>query len=178
MRRQSLGIAALALSLLVLVLSGRAWLSVRRATPWSWVALQRAKIVEAKVAVTEIAWGAAQCAERSGSVVPTSGKVPASLGAINGQMYQSRLSDWDDEVFKCSGFHLHRPQRFQYQWVRGSGDEGGRVQADADFDGDGVVDHTVRLAVRCARDGAVLRCRPDPMPTEPFAPLLTEEWWE
>lgn len=179
-KKSILAFTALALSLAVLGLSGRAWLGVRRMTPWSWVALQRAKVVEAKVTVAEIAWGIALCAERSKALAPTSAKVPSAIGAVAGMIYQSQLSDWNDPAFRCAGFHMHSPQRFQYQWVRGAGasEEEGGVQADADFDGDGVVDHTVRLAVRCEREEGALRCQPDPMPTEPFAPLLTPQWWE
>jgi hypothetical protein len=139
---------------------------------------QYAKGVEAKVAATEIAWGIAQCAERSGALPATSAKVPPAIGPVAGRLYQSRLSDWSDPAFACAGFHMRRPQLFQYQWVRGDGDDGGVVQADADFDGDGVVEHTVRLRVRCERDGGPLRCRPDPMPTEPFAPAFAPVWWE
>jgi len=128
--------------------------------------------------VTEIAWGIALCAERSGALPASTAKVPASLAAVAAQMYQSRLTDWDDPAFMCGGFHMRRPQYFQYQWVRAADGEEGIVQADADLDGDGLVDHTVRLAVRCEHQAGALRCRPDPMPTAPPGRTFTTDFLE
>jgi len=126
-----------------------------------------AKLVEAKVAVTELAWGIALCAERTGQLPASAAKVPDDLGRVRGQMYQSRLSDWGDEAYVCADFHLARPQRFQYQWQLDDGGMQGSVVAEADYNGDGGVDHSVRLMVRCKKQEARLRCRPDPMPTAP-----------
>lgn len=125
-----------------------------------------AKVNEAKVAVTELAWGIAKCAEHEGKLPDTSAKVPANLQAVHGMMYQAKLSDWDDAAFKCAGFHMIRPQRFQYQWVRRSPGEG-TVVAASDFAGVGIAGQSVSLRVVCAPQGSALSCRPDPMSTEP-----------
>lgn len=137
---------------------------------------ENAETTEALVGVTEIAWGVAMCAERSGVVPPSTAPVPAEMRAVAGVMYQSRRSEWSDPAFACLGFHLRRPQRFQYHWARADDRLSGAVVADADFDGDGTVDHEVRLQVRCARVDAGVRCDVDPMPTEAFAPATGPRW--
>lgn len=131
------------------------------------VAVDQYNVTEAQVAVTEIAWAIAMCAERESKVPPATQQVPPSVNAVAGTIYQSRVEDWNDEAFRCADFHMVRPQRFQYQWVP-SGNEGA-VVAVADFDGDRKIDREVRLQVRCKDTEKGLHCRPDRMPTEPGA---------
>jgi hypothetical protein len=125
-----------------------------------------AKSTEATVAVTELAWGVALCAERAGALPAGTTKVPVDLAKVRGMAYQSAPEDWATPAFECAGFHMLRPQRFRYEWTKLSETEG-RVGADADFDGDDVVDHAVELHVRCTRTDDRFRCRPDRMTTEP-----------
>jgi hypothetical protein len=124
------------------------------------------RATEAEVALTELAWGIASCAENGGALPASTPRVPSDLGAVTEQSYQSADADWSDAAFRCAGFHMIRPQRFRYQWQRIDEHEGAAV-ADADLDGDGQPDHVLRLHVHCATRDAKLRCRPDSMPTEP-----------
>jgi hypothetical protein len=172
-----LAIGGLVLAVAAAVLAVRSLGAGITTIQWSDIERSHAKTTEALVAVTEMAWGVAQCAERSGEVPPTSSPVPASVGRIAGQMYQSRFSDWSDPAFTCAGFHMRRPQRFQYRWTRADDGLGGVASAEADFDGDATIDHRVRLHVRCARTEPGLRCSVDPMPTPPFVPAPGPSWW-
>lgn len=169
-----------ALTASVALVGWSGWSSARapRFARWSAVMQEHENLTEARVAVTEIAWGIASCAERSGELPASSGVVPPELRMARGVRYQSRVTDWNDAAFACAGFHMLRPQHFLYQWQRDDGAERGTVDAKADLDGDGAVDHEVRLRVRCERDERGLRCKVDRMPTVPFAPTLGPEWWD
>lgn len=170
---------ALATSVALFGWSVWSWASAPRFAQWSAVMQVHHDLTEARVAVTEIAWGIATCAERSGELPASSGVVPPELSKVRGKRYQSRAADWNDAAFACAGFHMLRPQHFAYQWQRGDGAaERGAVDAKADLDGDGAVDHEVRLHVRCERDQRGLRCKVDRMPTVPFAPTLGPYWWD
>jgi len=127
-------------------------------------AVDYAQGVEAKVAVTELAWGLAVCAERTGELPPSSSAVPPAIKAIRGRQYQSAFTDWNDVAFRCADFHLARPQLFQYRWDLKEQGKEGEVVACADYNGDNVIDHEVRLPVRCAAVDGRPRCRPDAMP--------------
>jgi hypothetical protein len=165
-----LSAVSLATAMAALVVAMRSNARVRALAETPNAARQYVALVEARVASVEFAWAMAQCAEQAGQLPPTTSTVPASASAVRGRMYQSRLEDWKDEAYRCADFHLTRPQRFQYQWVRQASGLQGEVRARADWNGDGTVDTEVRLPVRCSTAGEQLRCHPDPLPTAP-APL-------
>jgi hypothetical protein len=130
-------------------------------------ALEYTRLVEARVAAAELAWGTALCAERKGRLPPSSTQVPAEVAHVRGKLYQSRLADWNDDVFRCADFHLSRPQRFQYQWLLAASGNEGEVVARADYDGDGAIDHEIRLPVSCTTQDNRARCRPRSLATAP-----------
>jgi hypothetical protein len=170
---------AMAASVALAGWSGWSWVRAPRFERWSAVMQEHDNLTEARVAVTEIAWGIASCGERSGELPDSSGVVPPELSSVRGKRYQSRATDWNDTAFACAGFHMLRPQHFVYQWRRDDGGaEQGAVDAKADLDGDGAVDHELRLRVRCERDERGLRCKVDRMPTVPLAPTLGPAWWD
>jgi hypothetical protein len=102
--------------------------------------------------VTEIAGGIARCGTRDGKLPPTSRPVPLALDSIRGTTFRSTASDWQDEAFTCSGFHLDWAQHFQYRWECTDAKKSGVVSAEADLDGDGSVDQTITMKVVCANE--------------------------
>jgi type II secretory pathway pseudopilin PulG len=119
------------------------------------------QLVEGKNNSVYLARAAVACAEKKGALPATSPKVPAELAQVGGKTYASTKQDWTDEAFTCDGFALTEPQRFQYQWERTSELEG-IARAQADFNGDGVVEARFEQEVKCTRkEGeAKLICRP------------------
>ncbi len=117
------------------------------------------QLVEGKNNSVYLARAAVACAEKKGSLPPSSPKVPADLAQVGGKTYASTAADWSDEAFACDGFQLTLPQRFQYQWERTSELEG-IARAQADFNGDGVVEARFEQEVKCVRHDTKLVCRP------------------
>lgn len=116
-------------------------------------------LVEGKNNSVYLSRAIAACAEKKGALPPSSPKVPAELSAVGGKTYLSTEQDWQDEAFRCDGFHLSDPQRFQYEWERTSDTEG-IARAQADFDGNGVVEARYEQEVKCAKKGDRLVCGP------------------
>jgi hypothetical protein len=162
-----IAVAAVCVATGALVLSVHSGLRVAELQSVPLPALDYVRLVEARVAASELAWGTALCAERRGRLPPSSAKVPAEVERVRGRMYQSRLTDWNDDVFVCADFHLARPQRFQYQWLLAQSGAEGEVVAGADYDGDGAIDHEVRVPVSCTIQGERMRCRPRSLATAP-----------
>lgn len=113
-----------------------------------------AATLEAVEVAQQLAGRIAACAERGvpASLPADSRFVPAT--APRGVAYRSADADWSDEAFRCAGFRLPRPQRFQLRWARSAPtcagwESQGEVWADADLDGDGRIDRTVTASVAC-----------------------------
>ena len=160
-------LASVCVATIALALSFHVGLRVTRLQTAPSPALEYARLVEARVAAAELAWGTSLCAERRGRLPPSSTKVPADVDRVRGKMYQSQLADWNDDVFLCADFHLARPQRFQYQWLLAASGHDGEVVAGADYDGDGAIDHEVRVPVNCTNLDDRARCRPRSVATAP-----------
>ncbi len=98
-------------------------------------------------------------AHKTGSLPPTSRKVPGDLAAVSEKGFASTAADWSDDAFACDGFRVRDPQRFQYEWVKTSDTEG-TATARADFNGDGVVEATFEQELKCENKNGKLRCGP------------------
>lgn len=107
-----------------------------------------AKRLEAPRVLVGMVNGMKQCAER-GELPPSSNWVPATLGAVSGMKYQSASTDWSSQpAFACSGFAIPNPQYFRYRWVQAT-EASGQFEAEADLNGDGVVDQAFTLGMHC-----------------------------
>ena len=118
-----------------------------------------ANLQEGKDNVVYISRAVSACAERTGALPPSSGKVPPELSQIAAKTYASSEADWKDQAFACEGFHVRGPQRFQYEWEKTS-DTTGVARARGDFNGDGVVEATFEQDVACIVRYGKLRCGP------------------
>ena len=118
-----------------------------------------AELQEGKSNVVYLSRAVAACAQKTGSLPPSSRKVPADLAEIAGKKYASTAADWSDEAFKCDDFRVREPQRFQYEWER-TNDHEGVARARADFNGDGVVEATFEQDVSCETRNGKLHCAP------------------
>ncbi len=118
-----------------------------------------AELQEGKSNVIYLSRAVAACAQKTGTLPPSSHKVPADLAQVAGKTYASTENDWSDEAFKCDDFRVRDPQRFQYEWVR-TNDHEGVAFARADFNGDGVVEATFEQDLKCEDRGGKLRCGP------------------
>lgn len=116
-------------------------------------------LVEGKNNVVYLSRAVAACAEKKSALPPSSSKVPAELSAVGGKTYASSAKDWQDEAFLCDGFQVTEPQRFQYEWERTSDTEG-IARAQADFNGDGVIEARYEQEVKCTHKGDRLVCGP------------------
>lgn len=163
----SAAVVALFVAGAALVVSVRSYARTKALEAAPKSAIDYTKLVEARVSVTELAWGISICAERAGKLPPSTSTVPRDIERVQGQMYQTALAEWNEEAFKCADFHLARPQFFQYTWRSNPDQRSGLVLAEADYDGDKIIDHKVQLQVRCVTEGESLRCRPDTMVTAP-----------
>ncbi|CAN5287966.1 hypothetical protein BH09MYX1_BH09MYX1_39440 [soil metagenome] len=119
------------------------------------------ELVEGKNNSVYLARAAIACAEKKGSLPPSTGMVPKTLAEVGGKTYASTPADWSEEAFACDDFSLKLPQRFQYQWEK-KNDLEGMARAQADFNGDGVIEARYEQEVKCAwkDDGKKLICRP------------------
>ena len=116
-------------------------------------------LVEGKNNSVYLSRAVAACAEKNGTLPPSSRKVPAELSAVGGKTYASTENDWQDDAFRCEGFRVNEPQRFQYEWERTS-DTAGIARAQADFDGNGVVEARYEQELKCTKKGTRLVCGP------------------
>jgi hypothetical protein len=125
-----------------------------------------------------IARGASRCAGGEDAIVDADGgpgsptwrglpassaAIPPSLADVAGRKYQSSLSEWSGEPWRCMQVEVSAPQYYQYRWTRKSDTEG-IAEASADLDGDGKADRYVAQEVHCAADGARVRCNPSSPP--------------
>lgn len=117
------------------------------------------ELQEGKSNVVYLSRAVAACAFKTGTLPPTSHKVPAELSQVGGKTFASTAADWSDEAFACDDFRLHDPQRFQYEWEK-TGDLEGIARARADFNGDGVVEATFEQELKCVSKNGKLRCGP------------------
>jgi hypothetical protein len=118
-----------------------------------------AELQEGKSNVVYLSRSIAACALKTGSLPPTSRKVPGDIAEVSGKTFASTAADWSDEAFTCDGFRVRDPQRFQYEWERKSELEGVAI-ARADFNGDGVVEATFEQELKCESKNGKLRCGP------------------
>jgi hypothetical protein len=120
--------------------------------------ISRSKAAEAHYSVGALANGiATQCAETDGKLPPTSPPVPATLADIRAKKYLSSASDWSAPAYTCAGFTMSTPQYFRYQWTQLS-PTAGEVVAEADLDGDGRVDSSVKVPITCTTSTTGLSC--------------------
>ena len=112
-----------------------------------------------RTSCTSFSRGIAACAQKTGSLPASSPKVPGELSQVAAKTYASTEADWSDPAFSCDGFRLRTPQRFQYQWEK-TGDMTGIARAQADFNGDGVVEATFEQELVCTQHEGKLRCAP------------------
>lgn len=120
--------------------------------------LTRAKAAEANSLAGALALGiTTRCAVSDDKLPPTSPAVPSSLAMVRGGKYTSSPSDWAAPAFTCAGFTVNTSQYYRYQWIQLSPTTG-EVVAEADFDGDGRVDGSMRIPITCARSSAGLSC--------------------
>jgi len=111
--------------------------------------ITNAKRIEAKNVLGELTKRMGACAAR-GEVPESSQWVPASAGSVRGMKYQSVASDWSSQAaFACTEFALNAPQYFRYRWVQAT-TASGQFEAEADLDGDGVVDNAMQQGVHCS----------------------------
>lgn len=96
-------------------------------------------------AVSALAKSALQCAKRDGQLPANSHPVPREWF---GNEYESTASDWQDPIFLCGRFHLDKPQKYRYQWIRVDALNGMAV-GDTDFDEKGAPGRRVQIRVFC-----------------------------
>jgi hypothetical protein len=118
-----------------------------------------ASLQEGKSNVVYISRSVAACALKTGTLPPSSRKVPAELSDVGHKTYTSSDADWTDEAFACDAFRVRGPQRFQYEWEK-TGDHTGVARARGDFNGDGVVESTFEQELVCEDHAGKLRCNP------------------
>ena len=123
--------------------------------------VNNARLHEGKSNAIYLSRAVVACADKTGKLPPSSRKVPGELADVGAKTYASTEADWSDEAFSCDGFRVREPQRFQYQWER-TDDHDGVARAQADFNGDGVVEATFEQEVRCEDKQGKLRCGPGP----------------
>ncbi len=116
--------------------------------------ISKAKASEGKAGVSQLARGIASCAQKETTEGPvglpaSTPWVPARASDVSGKKYQSAPTDWNQPGFKCAGFSMMMPQYFQYRWERDSKNSG-RARAQADFDGDGVLEVKLEAKVNCS----------------------------
>jgi MFS family permease len=143
--------------LAVLVCSIPVWVGVGSALAIFGVRkyLVEAKSAEARNTLQTLATGMARCAER-GDLPDTSNWVPADLSSVSGMKYQSTSGEWASEPgFACSGFTFSGPQYFRYRWHQAT-NASGQFEAEADLDGDGVVDNAMQLGLHCVSGSCVI----------------------
>jgi hypothetical protein len=108
-----------------------------------------AKRAEAQSSLALMAKGMEGCAAR-GELPQTSQWVPADLSEVRGRKYQSTSVDWSSQdAFACSGAVLAEPQYFRYRWRKTTA-ASGQFEAEADLNGDGIVDLALQQGVHCA----------------------------
>jgi len=112
------------------------------------------KRAEARKGLAAMAAGMASCGAQ-GELPQTSEWVPTDLSSVSGKKYQAAPGDWSSQAaFACSGFVFDGPQYFRYRWHRATS-ASGQFEAEADLDGDGIVDNALQQGVHCS-DG---RCQ-------------------
>jgi hypothetical protein len=118
----------------------------------------RTKVAETREIMRALAAGIAECtaSTHSGSnaprLPPTALPVPLALASVSGRTYQSAMSDWQDEAYRCARFTHALPQSAQLQWIRAS-DTAGHVRATLDVNGDMTPDWILEQVVECSADG-------------------------
>lgn len=112
----------------------------------------QSKRAEAKLALAQMTKGIAACAAR-GQLPESSAWIPAELSAVAGTKYQAAPGEWPSQAaFACAGFAMTTPQYYRYRWVRATATSG-HFEAEADLNGDGVVDNALQQGVHCSADG-------------------------
>ncbi len=117
-------------------------------------------LMEGKSNVVYLAGSVMICAEKTNALPESSPKVPAELAQVGAKPYQSTAADWAPPSFSCGGFSMNQPQAFQYQWDR-KDELSGTTRAQADFNGDGVVEATYEQDVFCTKNAeGKMHCHP------------------
>lgn len=117
--------------------------------------IENAKAAEARGSLGLMAGNMKRCAEQ-GDLPESSDWVPAAPEAVKGMKYQSVPADWAAPAFACSGFTLSAPQSYRYRWVQAT-TASGQFEAQADLNGDGVVDSAFALGLHCTpAEGCVI----------------------
>ena len=107
-----------------------------------------AKRAEATTALAQMTKGMAACGNR-GDIPDTSAWIPADLSSVRGMKYMPGPREWPSQAaFACAGFAFTTPQYFRYRWVQVTS-ASGQFEAEADLNGDGVVDMALQQGVHC-----------------------------
>jgi len=117
------------------------------------------RLMEGKNNTIYLARSVMSCAEKENTLPETSPKVPADGNLIAGKMYASTGADWSPHPYSCGDFSMNAPQAFQYEWVK-KDDLNGTTRAQADFNGDGIIEATFEQEIICTNSDGKLRCRP------------------
>jgi hypothetical protein len=107
---------------------------------------------EAQSELVRLGLGIAKCSAGDVSLPETSERVPARLADVAGKSYASQDGDFRGAAFACAKFSARPPQRLQYRWVK-EGKLGGRAEARADVNADGVPDRWFEIRVECTPEG-------------------------
>jgi hypothetical protein len=105
-----------------------------------------------------------------GTLPGSSPAVPARLAQVGGAGFTAPPADWQTPVWKCAGFHVDGPVRFQLQWQLVTPSTAGVAVAWIDDDGDGAADRAFAFEVRLPRKGALEMG--DITPADPARPVL------
>lgn len=120
--------------------------------------ITKAKNAEATSSLAAMAQGMVSCGAH-GDLPETSAWIPADLAMISAKKYQSLPSEWSSQpAFACAGFSFSDPQYYRYRWLQATS-ASGQFEAEADLDGDGVVDSAMQLGLHCVAGACVIEPR-------------------
>jgi hypothetical protein len=117
------------------------------------------KLQEGKRNVITIARALIVCADNGHKLPESSKPVPGTLADVGGKVFQSTPEAWSDPTWDCAKYSQTGEQRFRYQFVRKSDDEG-TVRAEADFDANGSAEAVYEQDILCGVYSGEFRCRP------------------
>jgi hypothetical protein len=104
---------------------------------FAWGKARAARGAEARVMLRQISRGLQTAYAEHHELCPSARTIPADFERVRGASYTSSPQEWhDDPGWRCAGFDMLYPQRYQYRLETSSGFV--TITAAGDLDGDDV----------------------------------------